>query len=100
LLFSFQAAVRGGAYKFASYNEGLLVSVFIVALVTCPVYAGLHLVVYMWPRAARLDAFFRGQSVAEFMWPPYFTDLKNKSVIGPPLEMGSEAERMVSFGCF
>ena len=88
------AANRGGAYQFQSLPEGLLVSVFIVALITCPLYAGLHLAVYVWPRAARIDAFIRGQSVAEFAWPPYYTDLSTKSVIGPPLEKGGEAERM------
>ena len=88
------AANRGGAYQFQSLNEGFLVSVFIVALITCPLYAALHLAVYLWPRAARIDAFIRGQSVAEFAWPPYYTDLSTKSVIGPPLEKGGEAERM------
>ena len=88
------AANRGGAYQFQSLSEGFLVSVFIVALITCPLYAALHLAVYLWPRAARIDAFIRGQSVAEFAWPPYYTDLSTKSVIGPPLEKGGEAERM------
>ena len=49
---------------------------------TCPVYAGMHLLVYLWPRAARLDAFLTGRNVAEFAWPPYFTDLRTIPVIG------------------
>ena len=85
---------RGGSYQFPTYFEGLLVSVFIVALITCPVYAGMHLLVYCWPRAARIDAFLRGKSTAEFLWYPYFTDLRSLPVIGPPLDVGGEAERM------
>ena len=44
--------------------------------------------VYLWPRAARIDAFLNGKSVAEFAWPPYFTDLRKIPIIGPPLDTG------------
>ena len=87
------AYYRGFSYNFTSIQSGLLVSVFIVALITCPFYAGMHLLVYCWPRAARIDAFLRGRSTAEFLWYPYFTNLRNVPVIGPP-SLGTKAEEM------
>ena len=86
--------LHGGTYNFGTYPEGFLVSIFLVALVACPLYAAMHLLVYLWPRAARLDAFLTGRNVAEFAWPPYFTDLKTIPVIGPPLDTGGIGESM------
>ena len=67
---------------------------------TCPVYAGMHLLVYLWPRAARLDAFLTGRNVAEFAWPPYFTDLRTIPVIGKRERERSEASLETLFFFF
>ena len=52
----------------------------LTAMIVAPVYAGLHLIVYLWPRAAKINAFLRGKSIAEYAWAPYFTELKTKEV--------------------
>ena len=77
----------GGKYHFNTIPAGFVTSLMLVAMIVAPVYAGLHLVVYLWPRAARINAFLRGKSIAEFAWPPYFTEFKDKEVIGAPLEV-------------